>query len=309
MRKFFLFFVFLFFVFLFINGCVNNAGGSEENKTENIENTTYPAYHYECIDEKCTVVSGPGVNFPDCTIPGKPCKPPPPPQYHYECMNYMCVLVEGPGENGSCTKEFDPCGPRHFECMNLKCTIVFGDGENYTQCESEGQTCGDIDEDGIGDEDDNCINISNSNQSDADGDGVGDACDICPLDVKNDEDGDGVCGNADNCPAVYNPKQEDGDRDGKGNYCDSTPVNCEWVCPASPYELHVGVNLNDSECIEKAEGKANENGCEKACVYVLQRGFEFGENKQTCCCAHIIYVECNCSTGEKDCPKCPEYPE
>jgi hypothetical protein len=64
----------------------------------------------------------------------------------------------------------------------------------------------DIDDDGVLNENDNCTDVSNSDQSDGDADGVGDACDNCP-DVSNadqidsDENGIGdacqfVCGDA-----------------------------------------------------------------------------------------------------------------
>ncbi|MEM2948094.1 MAG: thrombospondin type 3 repeat-containing protein [Candidatus Anstonellales archaeon] len=292
------------FVFIFFSGCVENGNG--KNNGEETGNITYPVYHYECIEQKCTVVSGPGENFENCTMPGKPCQPPPPKKYHFECIQNRCTIVEGEGENGTCKQEFDWCGKTHFECKNLRCTIVLGEGKNYSGCENEGQVCGDIDEDGVGDEEDNCVNVSNSNQSDMDKDGLGDECDICPLDKENDKDGDGVCGDVDNCPDISNPKQADGDRDGKGNECDTTPVNCEWECAASPYEKHVGTNLKDEECIQKANKSVKEKECEVPCLYVLQREYSFGGNKQTCCCMHLEYYECtqNCTT----CPKCPEYP-
>ncbi|MBC7862545.1 MAG: hypothetical protein IAF38_06180, partial [Bacteroidia bacterium] len=49
----------------------------------------------------------------------------------------------------------------------------------------------DDDEDGVDDEIDNCIGISNPDQSDEDCDSVGDACDVCPggddsIDNNND---------------------------------------------------------------------------------------------------------------------------
>lgn len=40
---------------------------------------------------------------------------------------------------------------------------------------------GDLDGDGIKDEEDNCREVQNADQSDFDGDGVGDLCDLCPL--------------------------------------------------------------------------------------------------------------------------------
>lgn len=68
---------------------------------------------------------------------------------------------------------------------------------------------GDADEDGIGNESDNCRNVSNPDQRDTDGDGIGDACDNCPDRANSgqlDSDGDGI---GDACQTTNNT----GDRD------------------------------------------------------------------------------------------------
>jgi len=63
-----------------------------------------------------------------------------------------------------------------------------------------GNTIEDADSDGVGNLEDNCINVSNADQADTDGDWVGDACD--------------------NCPNVANFPQLDIDFDGVGNACE-----------------------------------------------------------------------------------------
>jgi hypothetical protein len=70
----------------------------------------------------------------------------------------------------------------------------------------------DFDGDGILNEDDNCLEVSNFDQKDIDYNGRGDACD--------DFDGDRVMNTEDNCPKDSNRNQMDGDGDGIGDVCD-----------------------------------------------------------------------------------------
>jgi hypothetical protein len=81
---------------------------------------------------------------------------------------------------------------------------------------------GDVDGDGVKDEQDNCPVDRNGDQKDTDGDGPGDACD-------DDKDGDGFRNADDNCPPIPNPDQnpatnpcaEDPDRDGRPTFDDN----------------------------------------------------------------------------------------
>ena len=74
---------------------------------------------------------------------------------------------------------------------------------------------GDIDEDGVADSVDNCLEDSNADQEDTDADGVGDACQVEP-----DSDEDEVPDEMDNCPEDANALQEDSDENGIGDVCE-----------------------------------------------------------------------------------------
>jgi hypothetical protein len=75
----------------------------------------------------------------------------------------------------------------------------------------------DSDNDGVGNNRDNCVNTANAGQADLDRDGLGDACD-------NDIDGDGVPNNQDKFP--NNPAEsKDADNDGIGDNADTDDDN------------------------------------------------------------------------------------
>ena len=65
---------------------------------------------------------------------------------------------------------------------------------------------GDVDNDGVADDADNCAETANSGQEDVDGDGVGDACD--------------------NCPGTANADQADTDSDGIADACELANDDC-----------------------------------------------------------------------------------
>ena len=124
--------------------------------------------------------------------------------------------------------------------------VIEQDGSTYTVTAS--LAIQDSDGDGIYDHEDNCPDVSNSDQSDSDGDGVGDVCDGCPDDPAKtsggecgcgaadvDSDGDGVLDCNDDCPndpdktepGICGCGMDDIDEDGDGYVCNDN-------CPQAP---------------------------------------------------------------------------
>ncbi len=117
---------------------------------------------------------------------------------------------------------------------------------------------GDIDGDGIPDADDVCSAVFNpirpmdgTMQPDIDQDGAGDECDecptgdadSCPMFDPNDFDSDGVPNLMDNCPNDANPDQADSEGDGVGDVCDACSDfdnSTTPACPATIYEIRGG---------------------------------------------------------------------
>jgi hypothetical protein len=104
---------------------------------------------------------------------------------------------------------------------------VGDDVDNCVHTPNPGQENGD--EDDLGDECDNCPDVANAGQDDIDGDSMGDACDP-------DIDGDAVTNDLDNCEVVFNPTQANTDTDELGDVCDpdidgDEVLNLEDNCP------------------------------------------------------------------------------
>ena len=106
------------------------------------------------------------------------------------------------------------------------------------------QNADDFDDDGIEDNSDNCMRISNPDQLDRDGDGVGDFCD--------------------NCLSDWNENQEDIDGDGLGNYCDIDDDNDGFDDHEDDCPFHWGLKscfLNyESDSPEISQGTLEYNG-------------------------------------------------
>ncbi len=119
------------------------------------------------------------------------------------------------GEDLSCLDEMPPC---LYDGGDLDNDTICSDVDNCPDIANPGQA--DADGDDIGDDCDDCPNDPGN---DMDGDGICHAVDICPLDPDNDFDGDTICGDVDNCPDVANIDQDDADNDDVGDDCDDCP--------------------------------------------------------------------------------------
>lgn len=102
--------------------------------------------------------------------------------------------------------------------LNLECPPLQEDNNVENQGEQRPNNFDDTDGDGIGNLQDNCTFVSNSDQRDLDEDGQGDACD-------DDIDGDGYTNDKDNCSSLLNPSQFNTDGDQQGDLCDNDPDN------------------------------------------------------------------------------------
>ncbi|MCG8407847.1 MAG: thrombospondin type 3 repeat-containing protein, partial [Phycisphaerales bacterium] len=166
-----------------------------------------------------------------------------------------------------------PCTPDRFvNIVELTAVAAAFSGESFTDvCPDVDQdgvadvcdTCVDRDGDGFGDPEtppggcapDNCPEIANVGQENSDRDQFGDACDNCPYDDnprQTDTDADGVGDLCDNCPQDFNPNQEDSNNNGVGDVCDN--------CPDVP-----NPNLND------CDGDGTGDVCEPAVAAVGSR--------------------------------------
>jgi len=133
--------------------------------------------------------------------------------------------------DGDCNDGVHDAHPGHDEW----CSDGYdNDCDGFTDGDDSDCAMLDDDEDGIGDDVDNCRGTYNPDQDDSDGDGLGDDCDACPTDP--DCDGDGVLDGDDYCPAdadcdgdgvtddvdLCDAAAPDGDADGNG--CEDTDV-------------------------------------------------------------------------------------
>ena len=138
-----------------------------------------------------------------------------------------CITVENPGSNNT--------GGNNTGGNNT--TDSDGDGveDVLDAFPTDPTEWSDYDNDGVGDNSDNCYWYSNPNQANWDNDSFGDICDwdddndnvndtedAFPYDPSewSDSDSDGVGDNGDNCPSVANTDQSDVNNNGIGDACD-----------------------------------------------------------------------------------------
>lgn len=151
----------------------------------------------------------------------------------------------------------------------LACVIVqVGCGDGLRSEDSSA----DQDLDGVADDIDNCLLVSNPNQLDSDGDGLGDLCDTseyCDA-AGGDIDLDGICSYNDNCVLVSNPDQLDSDGDGVGDLCDVTPQYCDAAGGDIDLDGICSWNDNCPVIANPEQVDADQDGVGDACSTICQ---------------------------------------
>ena len=216
------------------NECLNDNNNNdicdeyESAGCDDSEACNYDAGFDDPNTELDPCIDGDGNGNPDC------CWYQPP---NYDCYGNCLLDTDG---DGICDANEIPGCTDNIACNYNELATDDDDSCIYTDgiCEScSGEQDGsgtivdnDIDNDGICDTVDNCIDVSNTDQSDVDGDGQGDVCDICPEDPLNDDlypngicDGSDILGCMDSTACNYNPSAtyDDGSCDYVNGICDT----------------------------------------------------------------------------------------
>ena len=133
------------------------------------------------------------------------------------------------------------------------CIETYNLSQENTDGDSMWNACdADDDNDEVLDEWDNCPITQNSNQLNTDWDSFGDVCDETPY-GESDRDDDGLPDLNDNCPSLHNPDQADADNDHIGDSCD----NCAQVSNSNQMDDDrdgLGNSCDQYNCVPTNDG-------------------------------------------------------
>ncbi len=146
------------------------------------------------------------------------------PDYFFNCAVYDAYLGSNPGVY--LTHDVFP-STEDFPWVDYQHVWLTRDGvaagiDDVVEAAKDWIISFDLDQDGIVNAEDNCLEIANTDQVDTDGDTVGDACD--------------------NCVNLPNPDQPDDDEDGIGNICEYTCGDADGVPPVNILDIVYVIN-------------------------------------------------------------------